>query len=159
MQIKDEAVRDWFRTVLALQTRDRQADCRAQRAELQRQASLLVAQQDRLLNLRLDDQIDEAMFVRKQTELRDRRASIKLQLDVVDRSHDETAELAVKVFELSQILRSQWFAADYATKRRILEIVFLNCRLEDATLCPEIRKPFDVLVKGLLVPQSGGAGN
>jgi site-specific DNA recombinase len=44
-------------------------------------------------------------------------------------------------------------------KRRILEIVFLNCRLEDATLCPVIRKPFDVLVKGLLVPQSGGAGN
>lgn len=159
LRIEDEAVRDWFRAVLISQTRDQEADSRAQRAELQRQASLLVAQQDRLLNLRIDDQIDEATFVRKQTELRDRLASIKLQLDVVDRSRDETAELAVKVFELSQTLRKQWVTADYATKRRILEIVFLNCRLGDATLCPVIRKPFDVLVEGLLVPQSGGAGN
>ena len=40
-------------------------------------------------------------------ELRDRLASIKLQLDAVDRSHDETAELASKVFELSQTLRQK----------------------------------------------------
>jgi hypothetical protein len=159
MRIEDPAVRDWFRAVLASQTRDAQADSRAQRAELQRQAALLVAQQDRLLNLRIDDQIDEATFVRKQAELRDRLASIKLQLDIVDRSHDETADLALKVFELSQTLRQQWLTADYAAKRRILEIVCLNCRLIDATLCPTIRKPFDVLAEGLLVPDSGGGGN
>ncbi len=56
----------------------------------------------------------------------------------------------------SSILRHQWLTADYAAKRRILEIVCLNCRLIDAKLCPEIRKPFDVLVEGLLVPESGG---
>jgi len=60
-------------------------------------------------------------------------------------------DLAVKVFELSQALRQKWLTADYATKRRILEIVFLNCRLDGATLCPTIRKPFDVLAEGLLV--------
>jgi len=64
----------------------------------------------------------------------DRLASIKLQLDLVDRCHDE--ELAAKAFELLQTLRNQWLAADYAAKRRILEIVFLNCVLEDATLVP-----------------------
>ena len=63
-------------------------------------------------------------FVRKQTELRDRLAAIKLQLDVLDRSHDETAELASKVFELSQTLHQEWIVADYHAKRRILEIVF-----------------------------------
>ncbi len=156
IRIQENDVRDWFRAVLTSQTRDAQDDSRAQRSELQRQASLLVAQQDRLLNLRIDDQIDEETFVRKQTELRDRLASIKLQLDVVDRSHDETAELALKVFELSQTLRQQWLTADYAAKRRILEIVLLNCRLVDGTLCPEIRKPFDVLAEGPLVPESGG---
>jgi site-specific DNA recombinase len=46
--------------------------------------------------------------------MRDRLASIKLQLDVLDRSHDETAELAAKVFELLQTLRQQWLTADYA---------------------------------------------
>ncbi len=154
MRVEDEAVRDWFRTVLASQTRDAQADSRAQRVELQRQETLIVAQQDRLLNLRLAEDIDQETFARKHTEMRDRLASIKLQLDVLDRSHDETAELAAKVFELSQTLRQQWLTADYAAKRRILEIVFLNCRLDDVKLVPTMRKPFDVLAEGLISKNS-----
>jgi len=45
-------------------------------------------------------------------QLRDRLAAMKLKLDAVDRSHDETAELAARVFELSQTLRQQWLTAD-----------------------------------------------
>ena len=44
------------------------------------------------------------MFARKQTDPRDRVANLKLQLDVIDRSHDEMSDLPVKVFELSQTL-------------------------------------------------------
>jgi len=158
MRVEDEGVRDWFRLVLASQTRDAQADSRAQRLELQRQETLIVGQQDRLLNMRLAEEIDEATFARKHTEMRDRLSSIKLQLDVLDRSHDETADLAAKVFELSQTLKQQWLTADYAAKRRLLEIVFLNCRLDDVTLVPTIRKPFDVLVEGLLSENSRAGG-
>ena len=114
---------------------------------------------DRLLNLHLVDDIDQLTFAHKHMELRDRLASIKLQLDAVDRSHDEMAELAVKAFELSQTLRAHWLTADYAAKRRILEIILSNCTLKDATLCPTIRKPFDVLAEGLLFKESGGGGN
>lgn len=156
MKVEDPEVRDWFRLVLASQTRDAQKDSRAQREELTRQASLLVAQQDRLLNLRLGDDVDQDTFARKHTELRDRLASIKLQLDVLDRSHDETAELAAKVFELSQTLQNQWVSADYATKRRILEIVCLNCTLDGASAVFTTRKPFDVLVEGLDLSKSRG---
>ena len=159
MRIEDDSVRDWFRAVLASKTRDAQSDARAQRVELQRQEKLIAAQQDRLLNLRINDQIDEATFSRKQTELRDRLAAIKLQSDVLDRSRDENAELASKVFELSQSLRQKWLTADYAEKRKILEIVWLNCKLVDVTLVPEIRKPFDVLIEGPLTKESGGEGN
>src|SRR5262249_22125179 len=62
MRVDDESVRDWFRLVLASQTRDAQADSLAQRAELQRQETLLVQQQDRLLNMRLADEIDPETF-------------------------------------------------------------------------------------------------
>jgi hypothetical protein len=44
----------------------------------------------------------------------------------------------------------------YDAKRRILEILLSNCNLVDATLCPTIRKPFDVLVEGPLFGKSGG---
>lgn len=156
MRIEDESVRDWFRAVLASQTRDAQAESLAQRAELQRQETLLVQQQDRLLNLRLADDIDQETFGRKGTEIRDRLASAKLQLEALDRSHDENAELASKVFELSQTLRQQWLSADYDAKRRILEIVCLNCSLDGATLVPTMRKPFDVLAEGLVSENSRG---
>lgn len=74
------------------------------RSELQRQSTLLADQQDRLLNLRIDGQIDDDMFAKKNTELRDRHASIVLQLDPLNRTRDENAELASRVFELSQTL-------------------------------------------------------
>ena len=38
----------------------------------------------------------------------------------------------------------------------MLEIVFLNCRLDDVNLVPTIRKPFDVLAEGLLSENSRG---
>jgi hypothetical protein len=156
MRIEDDGVREWFRAVLQSQTRDAVAETSTQRGELVRQLTLLANQQDRLLNMRLADQVDEDTFAAKHTELRDRTASIKPQIDVLDRSRDETAELAVKVFELSHTLRQQWLTADYATKRRILEIVCSNCTLVDATLCPTIRKPFDVLAEGLVTKDSRG---
>ncbi len=151
MRVEDPEVREWFKTVLAAQTKDTQADTTAQRAELQRQHVLLAAQQDRLLNMRLAEDIDQATFASKQTEFRDRIASIKLQLDVLDRSQDENADLAVKVFELSQTLRQQWFTADYAAKRRVLEIVCLNCELQAEKPVFSLRKPFDALADGLLL--------
>ena len=40
-------------------------------------------------------------------QLRDREASLKLQFDSIDRSKDENAGLAGKVFELSQTLRDK----------------------------------------------------
>jgi site-specific DNA recombinase len=123
MRIGDDSVREWFRAVLVSQTRDKQADSLEQRAELQRQEGLLVANQDRLLNLRIEDKIDEATFVRKETELRDRLAGIKLQIDALDRSHDETAELAVRVFELSQTLREQWLTADWPAPRKVIHVI------------------------------------
>lgn len=93
--------------------------------------------------------IDQPTFAVKQTELRDRIPSIKLQLDVLDRCQEENADLAVKVFELSQTLRSQWLTADCAAKRKILEIVCLNCRLDAEKPAFFLRKPFDALADGL----------
>ena len=38
--------------------------------------------------------------------------------------------------------------ADHAANRHILEIICLNFRLDDVTLVPTMRKPFDVLAEG-----------
>jgi len=156
LQIEDEEVRDWILRVLRARTREDQDYTREQDTELHRQLSLTKAQRDRLLNLRLLEEIEADTFAAKDTELRDRLAQIKLQIEALDRNHDEDADIALKAFELSQSLTEKWLTADYVAKRRILEIIGLNWRLDDVSLCPVIRKPFDVLAKGLLSKESRG---
>lgn len=68
MRIENEEVRDWVRAVLQSQTKDAQADVVSQRAEIQRQMSLAVNQQHRLVDLRINREIDADIFAGKQTE-------------------------------------------------------------------------------------------
>jgi len=155
----DEVVRSTVETTLNQlldEEADRIAGAGKYERSTERKSSLLVAQQDRLLNLRPGDAVDQHTFAKKHSELRDRLSSIKPQLDVLDRFHDETAELAAEVFELSQTLQNTWLSADGATKRRMLEILCLNCTLDGVSAVFTMRKPFDVLIEGLDLSKSRG---
>ena len=109
-----------------------------------------------MLDLRLDEEIDREIYAAKATELRVRSASMALHLEKASRGRYEIIDIAVKVFELSQDLRAKWLTADYAAKRRILEITCLNFVLDDVTLVPAMRKPFDMLAEGLDLKNSRG---
>ena len=113
------------------------------------QLTSLRNQQDRLLNLRLLDEIDEQTFAGKSTELRDRVAKLDLQLDASDRGRAEKGEVAMRLFELSQTLREKWLTVDSCANRRSIEIACLNFLLKPVRLVSTSRKPFDVLVEGL----------
>ena len=139
-------MRDWFLKVLRARAREGQVNSEQQIAELNRQLAVLRNQQNRLLNLRLLDEIDEATFAAKNTELRDRIAALHLQLQGCNRSRAEKGEIAERAFELSQT----------RAKRQLLENVCLNFRLDGVTLVPAIRKPFDVLAEGLFVSSNRG---
>ncbi len=154
LRINDNELREWVVKTLRSRTKDQQDQARLWRAELHRQLTLAISQQDRLLNLRLHEEVDADTFAAKQTELRDRIARLKLQIDASDRTHDENADIAIKAFELSQNLRAKWLTADFVAKRRILEILCLNWTLDGVSLVPEMRKPFDILVEGLISEQS-----
>lgn len=156
LRIEKEEVRDWFLTILRARAKVQQRQTRERNEELNRQLTQIVNKQDRLLNLRLHDEIDAETFSRKSTELRDQEASVKLQVEVCSRGRHEEADIAVKAFELTQSLREKWLKADYAAKRRLLEILCLNFTLDDATLAPQMRKPFDVMAEGLLTTKSRG---
>ncbi len=130
----------------------RSIDTRAK--QLQCELVLVRDQQNRLLNLRMLEQINADTFAARNRELRDRTAELQLAIEACDRGRHETIDIAVKAFELSQSLRARWVTADYAAKRRILEITCLNCSLDDVNLCATMRKPFDLLAKGLVSKDS-----
>ena len=69
---------------------------------------------------------------------------------------NETVDIAINAFALSQILRAKWVTADDAAKRRILDVVCWNCTLDDASLFVTMREPFDPLAEGLVSKESRG---
>ena len=156
IRIQDARVRDWFGRVLRAKSCENRETSQERIADLNRQLTSLRNQQDRLLNLRLLEEINESTFAAKNRELRDRITQLEGQIEGCDRNRADQAELATKVFELSQTLKDKWFTADVHAKRQLLEIVCLNFSLDDVTLVPTIRKPFDVLAEGQFVPSSRG---
>jgi hypothetical protein len=81
---------------------------------------------------------------------------LRLEVDACDRGRLENGDVAVKAFELSQTLKDKWLTADTRAKRQLLEIVCLNFLLDDVTLVPTMRKPFDILAEERFVPSSRG---
>ncbi len=151
-----EDVREWFATTIRLIVRQSQESDRLRTDDLQRQLTRIATQRDRLLNLRLNEEIEQETFAMKDQELRDRQSRLELQRDAHGRDHDEKADEALTLFELSQNLHGKWLTADYTAKRRILDFICLNFRLDGASLVPTMRKPFDVLVEGLELAKSRG---
>ncbi len=151
-------MQDWFREALLAMSTSQHEQSRARCTDLQKQLDETRRQQERLLNLHLSGNLDESAFATKNTEIRDRLANLKLQLEVTDRSVAEKADVALKVFELSQSLPEKWVRSDYAAKRQIIEMVCLNLVLKGTSLCIATRKPFNVLVEGLKITESGEGG-
>ena len=156
IRIREEKVRNWFLTVLRARARQNRQQVADQHTELDRQLMSLRAQQDRLLSLRLVNEIDEQTFAAKNTEFRDRIAHLTLQIEGAQRGTGDSSRIAEETFELSQTLHDRWFKADSRGKRRLLEIVCLNFSLSGVTLVPTMRKPFSVLAEGLSVPYIRG---
>ena len=153
---QQDTVRDWFTREIRKWATEQQRTSRDDIGRIQREVNVLREQQSKLLNFRLSDEIDADTYAAKSTELRDRIARLSVKLEATDRNREEQADLALATFELSQALAEKWLTADLAEKRHLLEIVVLNFVLDDVSLVPTMRKPFDLLVEGLTVSSNRG---
>lgn len=156
LRVEDAEFRDLFREQLRQATNWEFGQASKEDGNLKNRHTEVVRLQQQLLNLRLLEEIDADTFARKARELRDEEAELRLEIDRCSRGRNEIIDIAVKAFELSQSLREKWFDADYAAKRRILEILCLNWTLDGASLVATMRKPFSLLAEGLLQKDSRG---
>ncbi len=156
LRVESDEFRQEFREGLRQMTGEELRLARLRDDEIKRAHAQVSEQQSQLLDLRLNGEIDAEACAEKATQLRDKAARLRLNLEAADRGRCEIIDIAIKAFELSQSLREQWLTADYVAKRRILEIVCLNFFLDGVTLCPTMRKPFDLLAEGLDLKNSRG---
>ena len=125
---------------------------------MRRQQTRLDNQLAKLLDLRLAEEIDGTLFTRKRDDLQKEKDEVSLRIEAISRQYAENAELVINTFELSQRLKEKWLNADIAEKRQLLNIVGLNFFLDGVTLCPEMRKPFDILAKRPSVSSNRSGG-
>ncbi len=68
---------------------------------------------------------------------------------------DAVADLALRVFELSQTLKTRWKDADYSAKREILELLVESACLNSDNLEIRLKKPFDLIANQFPVSLNG----
>jgi len=154
MKLPDPKVADWFREVIDARAKARAKEQSTAREQHKAKLVTLQRQAARLLEMRMNDEIDAATFKAKHADL---NASMHRITQVQQAAagtegkggSGDLASKALQAFELSQTLGETWLSASPKQKRHIIEKVCLNCTLDSATLSATMRKPFDVLVKGL----------
>jgi hypothetical protein len=93
MRLSDPEIRAWFVAVIKARARASQQDNSDRRQELQRQRDDIDRRLARLLEIRIDDEIDRQTYSRTRLELADERSSVLARLESLDRDSDETADL------------------------------------------------------------------
>jgi len=101
LKIEDGKVRRWIVKVLRAKVKHTQKASAERYERIERQLAQARRQKDRLLDMRLLDEIDGDTFASKHRELRDREAELQLQFEAQGRQQSEHADLAVKTFALS----------------------------------------------------------
>jgi hypothetical protein len=138
---------DWFRTTLVKTIDDLTSYHRRQSSALKRRKSELTSMQDRLLNAYLAGTVEEVIYKAKLNELKSEAARTNEALAKLGDVAPSHRELALEVFDWSQRATAEWHGSNHQAGRQILNAVYLNRTLSDATLVTTKRKPFDVFAK------------
>ena len=104
---------------------------------------------DRLVDLRLQDGISDALFKQKIKELQDEQARLeestaenKVEESSLDVSIEEVLDLAKDIGEIFK-------SSQIDGKKEIINCVFANLSLEQKNLYFSYKKPFNLFVEGL----------
>jgi len=98
---------------------------------------------------KLDGKISEEFYEEKARQWQEEQTNI---LATIQRHQDANSNYfaqGIHILELAQKAYSLYIKQKPAEKRRLLNFVLSNCTLNDGTLCPTYKKPFDLIAKGL----------
>ena len=103
----------------------------------------------KLYDSKFDGELNDDIFRAKEREYKNQLTEIELQMDGRQVIERDFYEFGYKTFELSKMLYSQYVRANYEDKAKMLKFVASNYTLNDVSLFPTYRKPFDMLAEGL----------
>jgi hypothetical protein len=105
----------------------------------------LDGENEALLSLRLRELIDDATFVARQKQLKERKVSLEQKLGAAEKSVTEVRDLALATFSFASRAREVFLTGTTVQKRMILEAVASNYTLRGRKLLYEAKKPFQMI--------------
>ncbi len=96
---------------------------------------------------KLEGRIDEDFFARKKMEWEHGMYAAHEEIEALTRAGHRTMDRAVEVLELANRAYSLYFQRNDADRRKLLDLVLLNCSLAGEVLTPTYRKPFNIIAE------------
>ena len=119
---------------------------RRQTVELQKEQAQLKSRLDTLMDLLLDGSISREEHDEKRVALKGKLAKVSARMNENHNCDDNFKESLISLITLASNADALFAGSNNEEKRKILNCVFSNLMLKGATLCYELRKPFDMMV-------------
>jgi len=101
---------------------------------------------------KLDGKISEAYWMRKSREWQAAQFDIMQRLESHQRASHLYLEAGVKILRLAQRAYPLWLSQPQNEKRKLLDLLLLNCTFDGASLTATYARPFCWLAEGSLCP-------
>lgn len=120
--------------------------------KLSNDMKLIEKKSDRILNLYIDESITKDEYNKKKEELSVLKDNIQSQITKLNEA-DDNFEITVEyLLDVASRSYSLFKSSGINVKRKILKLVFPNFYLDGQNLSYDIRKPFDLFIKGSTYP-------
>ena len=149
--IDDETI-EWIIATLKESHRDEKAYHDAQISRLQTEVRKLQGRLDAAYEDKLDGNISEEFWQRNSQEWRSRQLELQRSIEGHQNANQLYLDAGVKILRLSQQAYSLWLSQPQMEKRKLLNLLLLNCTFDGENLYATYRKPFCWLAEGSLRP-------
>ncbi len=114
---------------------------------LQKDHKLARSKMDKLVEMRLNGEIDAALFAQKKNELEAKLGEVMKKLESLNKNNTDWVAQAENFLNMASKARYVFKTGTIHTKREILKSMSSHIFLKEGKLNFELRKPFDVLIK------------
>jgi hypothetical protein len=147
VQVDEETI-DWIAAALKDSHRDEKAYHKNQMSRLQGEVKKAQARMDAAYDDKLDGQISEAYWKRKSREWQASELDIMQRIEAHQRASHLYLEAGVNILHLAQRAYPLWLSQPQNEKRRLLDLLLLNCTFDGTSLTATYAKPFCWLAEG-----------
>lgn len=142
-------IRDWLIQALKESHQDETAFHQAEVSRLHEALRKIKARIDQMYLDKLDGKITERFWLEKSREWEDEQDQIVEQLDPIRSPTGGITTMGSNFSKLASRAYELYAKQPVEQKNRLLRVLLSNCILQNGTLQPHYKKPFDILARGI----------